>query len=133
MNESLFRFSNAVHRNADVERWLDSQSGELGNLARFWFNVIRHCGDDVQELLHDERPTACVNEAAFAYVDRYQSHVGVGFFCGFVLEDPQQILEGTGKRMRHIKLRPENEANSKALTALIHDAYQDMKKRTTKD
>ena len=49
--------------------------GELGAIARHWFGMIRRSGDDVRELLHDGHPTACVSDAAFAYVNAFTSHV----------------------------------------------------------
>jgi hypothetical protein len=42
---------------------------------------MRGCGDDVRELLHDGHPTACVGDAAFAYVNAFTAHVDVGFFA----------------------------------------------------
>jgi len=53
----------------------------------------------------------------------------VGFFRGAELADPERLLEGTGKFMRHVKLRPGNEVNAKSLTKLIKAAYTDMKAR----
>ncbi|MEI9965905.1 MAG: DUF1801 domain-containing protein [Caulobacteraceae bacterium] len=53
--------------------------------------------------MHDGHPTACVGDAAFAYVDAFRAHVNVGFFHGAALDDPAGLLEGTGKRMRHVK------------------------------
>jgi hypothetical protein len=35
---------------------------------------MRECGDDVRELLHDHHPTACVEDAAFAYADVFRDH-----------------------------------------------------------
>jgi len=104
-------------------------SGELGAIAQRWFAVMRDCGDDVRELLHDGHPAACVGEAAFGYVDAFKSHVNVGFFRGTEIADPQGLLEGTGRFMRHVKLRPELEVDSAALTALIETAYADMQRR----
>lgn len=49
---------------------------------------------------------ACVDEAAFGYVNAFTDHVNVGFFLGALLKDPARLLEGTGKRGRHVKLRP---------------------------
>jgi hypothetical protein len=51
-------------------------------------------------------PTACSDDAAFGYVNAFKDHVNVGFFYGALLRDPAHLLEGTGKRMRHVKLRP---------------------------
>ncbi len=104
-------------------------TGELGELAKQWFEVMRHCGDDVREVLHDGHPTACVADAAFAYVNAFKAHVNVGFFRGAELADPAGLLEGTGKVMRHVKLRPGNAIDATALSKLIHAAYIDMRER----
>ena len=67
---------------------------------------MRACGDDVRELIHDGCPVACVEDAPFAYVNSFKSHVNVGFFNGASLDDPARLSEGSGKRMRHVKLKP---------------------------
>jgi hypothetical protein len=99
------------------------------NASGRWFEAMRHCGDDVREVLHDGQPTACVGGAAFAYVDAFTSHVNVGFFQGAELPDPQGLLEGAGKFMRHVKLRPGEEVDVAALSVLIDAAYADVKAR----
>ena len=108
---------------------MSEHSGDLGVIARQWFRVMRECGDDVRELLHDGHPTACLGDAAFAYVNAFRAHVNVGFFRGAELPDPDGLLEGTGRFMRHVKIRPGIQPDSKALTMLIHTAYADMKRR----
>jgi hypothetical protein len=125
----LFRFSNAVNRDRAVDAWMDEHAGKLGAIARRWFEVMRSCGDDVRELLHDGHPTACVGDAAFAYVNAFTAHVNVGLFRGAELADPKGLLEGTGKVMRHVKLSPERDVDTAALTKLIETAYDDMKRR----
>jgi len=125
----LFRFPNALQQDPDVADWFARHPGPLGDLARHWFEVIRQCGDDVRELLHDGHPTACVGEAAFAEVNAFKAHVNVGFFQGAELADPAGLLEGDGKFMRHVKLRPEVAMDAMALTALIHTSYADVKAR----
>ena len=92
---------------------------------------MRGCGDDVRELLHDGHPTACVDDAAFCYVNAFTGHVNVGFFLGAGLDDPAGLLEGSGKFMRHVKLRPGQELNEDALTRLIDIAYHDMQRLVT--
>ncbi len=101
-------------------------------MARQWFARMRECGEDVLELMHDGCPTACVDDAAFAYVNVFRAHVNVGFFHGAMLNDPAGLLEGTGKRMRHVKLRPGSRVDSSALSALVAAAYQDIKARLDK-
>src|SRR5215469_9946405 len=128
MNQ-LLQFPSSVRRDPAIEVWMHEHSGELGVLARRWFEVIRDCGDDVRELLHDGHPTACVGDAAFAYVNAFKAHVNVGFFRGAEIADPKGLLEGTGKVMRHVKLRPGHDFDATALTKLVDAAYTDMKER----
>jgi hypothetical protein len=125
----LFRFSSATRRDPAIEVWMREHAGELGAIAERWFEVMRDCGDDVRELLHDGHPTACVTDAAFAYVNAFKAHVNVGFFRGAEIADPDGLLEGTGKFIRHVKLRPERDVEARALRTLIATAYADMKAR----
>jgi len=125
----LFRFPNSVRRDPAIEAWMHEHSSELGAIAQRWFEVMRDCGDDVRELLHDGHPTACVGDAAFAYVNAFKAHVNVGFFRGAEIADPAGLLEGTGKFMRHVKLAPERDVDAAALTKLIAAAYADMQGR----
>ncbi len=128
MNQ-LFRFSSAVKQDPAVDTWMEEHSGDLGAIAHHWFETMRRCGDDVRELLHDGHPTACVADAAFAYVNAFTAYVNVGFFRGAELADPATLLEGTGKYMRHVKVRPDGDIDAKALMGLIDTAYTDMQGR----
>ena len=128
----IFRFPNAAVRDPAVGIWMADHSGPLGEIAHHWFEVMRDSGEDVRELLHDGHPTACVGDAAFAYVDAFTGHVNVGFYRGAGLPDPAGILEGAGRSMRHVKLGPGHEADEPALRALIKVAYDDMKRLTRK-
>jgi len=125
----LMRFPTAVRRDPAIDVWMRQQPGPLAGIAEHWFAVMRACGDDVRELLHDGHPTACVGDAAFAYVNAFTAHVNVGFFRGAELADPHRVLEGTGRFMRHVKLRPEAACDDAALAALIEAAYFDMRER----
>ena len=130
---AILRLSGAVERDPAIDFWLNSPPDALRSIARKWFAKMRVLGDDVRELMHDGCPVACVYDAPFGYVNTFRSHVNVGFFNGAVLRDPANLLEGTGKRMRHVKLKPGFEIDSSSLTALIHAAYIDMKARSSLD
>ena len=125
----VLRFPGGTRRGPAIERWLGERPGELAAIAHRWFDVMRGCGDDVQELLHDGHPTACVGDAAFGYVNIFTAHVNVGFFRGAELDDPAGLLEGSGRFMRHVKLEPGRDVDAEALAALIEAAYADMRRR----
>ena len=127
--DGILRFSGAVRRSPAIDVWLDRQAPALGAIAREWFVQFRECGNDVRELIHDGCPVACIEDAPFGYVNVFKAHVNVGFFHGAELEDPAGLLEGNGKRMRHVKLRPGADVNVAALSALIDAAYAEIRLR----
>jgi hypothetical protein len=131
MKEQLLRFSGAVERDPAIDAWMMEHRGELGAIARQWFEVMRRCGDEVREALHDGCPVACLGDAPFGYVNVFTSHVNVGFFHGAALPDPARLLQGAGKFMRHVKLKPKpgTAIDAAALRRLIETAYSDIKAR----
>ena len=131
--DDLLRFSGAREHDPAIAAWFEERTDELGSIARHWFEKMRACGDDVLELLHDGYPTVLVQDAPFAYVNAFKAHVNVGFFRGAELDDPAGLLEGTGRFMRHVKLRPQQKVDSTALERLIDVSYADIKARLNAD
>ena len=124
--DAPFLLPGAVRRDPAVEAWFDA-ADPFRQMLRLWFDRMRACGDDVREIMHDHCPTACAGEAAFAYVAAYRAHAAIGFFHGAALPDPAGLLEGAGKRMRHVKLRLGEDRDEAALTALIEAGYRAVK------
>jgi hypothetical protein len=124
--EALLRYTGKDIQPIDFDAWLRQKPEQLRPIALKWFESIKNCGPEVQDIFHDNYPIGCVEDAPFAYVNAYTSHVNVGFFYGADLPDQFGLLEGTGKRMRHIKLRPGTEHNDKAILTLIAAAYKDI-------
>lgn len=128
-SSDLFILNGAGRYLREVEEWLSGEPAQLYSIAREWFKEVRACGDDVTELLHDGCPTACVEDAAFCYVNVYKHYVSIGFFAGAFLDDPKQMLQGSGKRMRHVKIIPDNDFDKSALKQLIANAYAELNSR----
>ena len=105
MKTELLRLNGAVQRDPAIDGWMKDHAGELGDMAQEWFEVMRNCGDEVRELLHDGCPVACLGDAPFGYVNVFTSLVNVGFFQGRCVANPDDLLHGIGKFMRHAKLR----------------------------
>jgi hypothetical protein len=129
MKADFLRFNGAVPRDPRIDAWWNAHPGELGTIALHWFKVMRNCGDEVLELLHDGCPVVCFGDAPFAYVNVFTSHVNVGFFHGAALRDPARILQGEGRFMRHVKLKPGTPVNEAALARLIEAAFEHIKDR----
>jgi hypothetical protein len=126
---SFLRFNGAVKHQPEIDRWFESRPPELAAIARVWFSEMRNCGEDVTELLHDGHPTACVEDAAFGYVNVFTAHVNIGFFHGASLVDSSRLLTGTGKFMRHVKARPGALPDRESLKVLVRAAYADIKEK----
>ena len=125
---AVLRLSGADKRDPIIEEWLN-KTDPLTSVARTWFKRIRACGEDVLELMHDGCQVACVEDVPFAYVNVFKSHTNVGFFYGAHLDDPARLLEGSGKNMRHVKLKPGREHDAVALGYLIDASYLDVRIR----
>ena len=122
----LLRFTGARKRDPAIDAWFATQPAELRALAELWFSRLRSCGPNIRELMHDGLATVCADDAPFAYVGVFRAHVNVGFFHGDRLPDPRGLLQGTGKRMRHVKVKPSVAVDDEALTSLIEAAYRDI-------
>src|SRR5260370_39324212 len=96
MRTELLRFNGAVERDPAIDAWMKEHSGELGAIAHQWFEVMRKCGDELRELLHDGCPVACLGEAPFGYVNVFHSHVNVGCFHGAALPERTPHLRANG-------------------------------------
>jgi hypothetical protein len=64
----------------------------------------------------------------YAYIALQSSHVNLGFYHGASLSDPRGILDGTGKELRHIKLRDLSAVRSNAIANLLREAIADRMK-----
>ena len=129
----LFRLNNAQPADPAVTMWFAEKPVALASIAMPWFAAMKACGADVGELLADGCPVACVEDAPFGYVNVFTKHVNVGFFRGAFLSDPNGLLEGTGRQMRHVKLRPGEEVNEAALHTLVREAYRDIREKLAEE
>jgi hypothetical protein len=126
----LFPIEGAARHDQAVQRWFAEPSSATRVLARRWFDVWRGCGPDVDEVLHDGHPTVCVQGVALGYVNAFTDHVNVGFYLGAALDDPAGLLEGSGRFMRHVKVRSGEGGGDEPLRALMRAAYSELKARS---
>ena len=65
----------------------------------------------------------------YAYIAVHASHVNLGLYHGAVLTDRAGLLEGDGKRLRHVKLRDVSSTRNPAIRALLMEAIADRKRQ----
>ena len=127
MKPDILRFDGAAPHIPANEAWLACHPGELCAIAQRWFQVMRKCGDEVRELLHDGCPVARFGDVPFAYVDSFTSHVNIGFFQAHRF--PSRLLLGKGKYMRHVRMQPRTPIHEAALTKTHRAGHSDIKSR----
>lgn len=132
VDDNILTLDDTLRHDLRIDAWFAAGIGPHRLMVREWFDRMRACGDDVREIFHDGCPVACVGEAPFAYVNAFKAHAAVGFFRGAELPDPARLLEGSGKHMRHMKLRPGNPFDADALRSLIVAAYADINRRVAR-
>lgn len=125
----LLRFIGKDLQDITFNDWLMEKPEELQPIAQKWFDVLKNSGQEVEGIFHDNYPIVCVDNAPFAYVNAYSAHVNLGFFYGAELPEPNGLLQGTGKRMRHVKLRPDSDYDEKEILILVEIAYADILQR----
>ncbi len=63
----------------------------------------------------------------YAYISVHPAHINLGFYHGASLPDPNAILEGTGKKLRHIKIPDSSSAKNKAVASLLRKAIAERR------
>jgi hypothetical protein len=63
----------------------------------------------------------------FCYIGAYRDHVNLGFYYGAELSDPEHLLEGSGKKLRHIKVREIEEIDRPALCQFVQSSLEERK------
>src|SRR6185503_2504772 len=107
---------------------LDGVEPGLATIARRLRAMIRDVDGGVVETvrLGDNSATFGVGPRkmsdGYAYIMPMRGYINLGFYQGALLADPQRLLEGTGKALRHVKIRSLAEANRLTVRALVSAA-----------
>jgi len=112
------------------EELLDGVEPELAEIARALRAMILKVDQQAVETvrLGDNAATYGVGPRkmsdGYAYIMPLREYVNLGFYQGALLEDPKGLLEGTGKGLRHVKIRSVKEAANPALRSLVKAALK---------
>jgi len=58
----------------------------------------------------------------FCAIIIYRKHINLSFPSGAYLSDPQQLLRGTGNRIRHIRINDINDLENAAVEVILNEA-----------
>jgi len=128
-----YRYRGTLRHDPAIDAYVGSVRGELGALVARLVALVRSNVPGHDELRVHGAPQFCVRGEPFCYVVGYAKHVNLGFCDGASLPDPEGLLEGTGKAMRHVKIRPGAEFPGKTLSRMVRDAARRARARQAAD
>ena len=113
--------------NDEVSKFLQGYNGEVRDLALRVRELVLKTMPSAQEKVYTGWQTIGYSHSGgmksqFCAISPQRDRVNVYFNRGTDLSDPEHLLEGTGKQMRHVKVRTLADAQSKGLRALIKHA-----------
>lgn len=117
-----------VQANPDFEKVISEFSPDVQHIAREARALIYEILPQVVEVVWDHQKTVGYGTGPkkmsehFCWIAPYKKHVILGFYYGTELPDPEHVLEGTGKLMRHVKLYTIEDIHKPALGTLIQIA-----------
>lgn len=135
-----------MSKNPTVEEWLEKFPPDRQLMIRELIAVARQNMPGAHEFIYHDAVGYSLNDSPFdriCYIaPQNKGYVNFGFFFGAGLPDPKQLLEGEGKRIRHVKVWSVDEAKNPALAKLVAatwkqaprqvaEVHAGMKKRKT--
>ena len=122
----------------------DQKFGVFSDIVEMTPDKLKPVTVRLKEILLSVDPDACIvvrlgDRAAtfgvgpkkmsegYCYILPHTDWVNLGFYKGADLPDPSELLEGTGAKMRHIKIRSREQCDNPQLVELIRDAYEERK------
>jgi hypothetical protein len=107
---------------SDPDDWFESAPASQRPILDALRKLIKSSVSGVVEEIKWSRPIYSTSDGMFCYLHRTKNHVTLGFHQGTSLKDPKNLLEGTGKGMRHVKITAVDGIDQPALRQLIKQA-----------
>ncbi len=122
----------------------DQKFGDFDDIVEMTPEPLRPVTIRLRELLISVDPDACIvvrlgDRAAtfgigpkkmsegYCYILPHSNWVNLGFYRGVGISDPDKLLEGTGAKMRHIKVRSMEECDNPRLATMIREAFEERR------
>jgi hypothetical protein len=110
----------------EAKQWIDSylkrKPPELAAVAAALRALVKRTVKGSKESVNPWKLATFESNGPMAYFSVGKNHITFGLLRGTALPDPQKLLEGTGKNLRHVKLHTEKHLRNPALKTLIEAA-----------
>ena len=106
-----------------VDGYITGLEGWKGEIVSRVRQIVLGTAPDAKESIKWAQPVYESN-GPFAYIKAFKSAVNFGFWRGVDIEDPEGLLQGSGDKMRHVKLTGMADIDEKALAGFVSQALE---------
>ena len=104
-----------------VDGYIDGLADWQAEIVRAVRKIILDAAPDAKELVKWAQPVY-ENNGPFAYIKAFKNAVNFGFWRGVDLEDPKNLLQGSGEKMRHVKLTGMDQVHPRVFADFVKQA-----------
>jgi hypothetical protein len=108
----------------EVMEYIEKLPIEQQEIATSLRKLVLDASPKIGETIKWGKPWFCCGEESICYIASQKDYVNFGFARGAELSDPEGLLEGTGKGMRHVKVKTPKDIRRKPLTAMVKEAMK---------
>ncbi len=110
-----------MNQNEKVTTFIENAADEQKEILMILRKLIADTIPEAAEKFKWSRPVYSTSRD-FCYLDKTKKHATLGFFNFEKIQDSENLLEGTGKQMRHIKISRKEEINLKTFGEMLQQA-----------
>jgi hypothetical protein len=110
-------------RHADVDEYVASLEGWKADVVAALRQIVLDAAPGAEEAIKWSQPVYSTNGPCI-YMKAFKNSVNFGFWWGVHLDDPKGLLQGTGEKMRHVKLTSVDDLDEEALARLVRQAVE---------
>ena len=104
-----------------VDGYIDGLADWQAEIVRAVRKIILDAAPDAKESVKWAQPVY-ENNGPFAYIKAFKNAVNFGFWRGVDLEDPKNLLQGSGEKMRHVKLTGMDQVHPRVFADFVKQA-----------
>ena len=106
-----------------VDAYISSLNDKQADIVSSVRQIVREAAPNADEAIKWAQPVYSSNGPS-AYIKAFKNSVNFGFWRGVDLKDPKGLLQGSGDKMRHIKLTSTDDIDAGAFSDFINQAVQ---------
>ncbi len=111
-------------KNTDIDNYITEVPESQQEILRVLRELIFKAVPEVKEQFKWKRPVYGL-EKDFCYLQANKNHVNLGFYDFTKIDDSKKLLEGTGKKLRHVKIKSTSYIDSEVLLKMIKQSIID--------